>query len=290
MTVDGRMAESDKVRYWSALEFRRPAFRPVDLRLMGDICADPLTKAVRTDVLTFGAPIWFDAIHQLPVLVAAGWSSDALKLAIRQGVLRFAETLDWSVGFSALESALALKRDPHLFRVKPSVAWATFTEPQLTKGIALFLNSPERVTRIARVRALLKGLGAAELGNDMSEVMVTAEALTSRNKRIDLLIEWNDSSKKRYAAVIEAKLGHDVTSGQLTAYRTHLWKIAKERRLLAVVSPRPSRSITRALQRNRDWRWMAWRDLLVAHERALPVDCDDEGYLQFRRILWDHTS
>ena len=57
-----------------------------------------------------------------------------------------------------------------------------------------------------------------------------------------------------------------------------------------LVSPRPSRSSTRALQRNRDWRWIAWRDLLVAHERALPVDCDDEAYLQFRRTLWDHTG
>ena len=284
------MAESDKIRDWSALEFQRPAFRPADLRLIGDMYADPVTKAVRNDVLAFGAPVWPDAIDQIPVLVAAGWSYDALEVAIRQGALRFAETLDWSVGFSALESTFALKREPHLFRAEPSVAWATFTEPQLTKGFAHFLNAAEPVTRIARVRALLKGLGAAELGNDMSEVMVTAEALTSRNKRIDLLIEWNDSSKKRYAAAIEAKLGHDVTSGQLPAYRNHLRKIAKERRLLALVSPRPSRSSTRALQRNRDWRWIAWRDLLVAHERALPIDCDDEGYLQFRRTLWDHTG
>ena len=284
------MAESDKVRDWSALEFRRPAFRPVDLRLIGDMYADPVTKAVRNDVLAFGAPVWSDAIDQLPVLVAAGWSSDALEVAISQGALRFAETLDWSVGFSALEGTFALKREPHLFRAEPPVAWTTFTEPQLTKGFAHFLKAAEPVTRIARVRALLKGLGAAELGNDMSEVMVTAEKLTSRNKRIDLLIEWNDSSKKRYAAAIEAKLGHDVTSGQLPAYRNHLRKIAKERRLLAVVSPRPSRSSTRALRRNRDWRWIAWRDLLVAHERALPVDCDDEAYLQFRRTLWDHTG
>ena len=245
------MAKSDKDCDWSALEFRRPAFRPAELRLIGDMYADPLTKTVRNDVLAFGAPVWFDAIHQLPVLVGAGWSSDALEVAIRQGTLRFAETLDWTVGFSALESAFALKREPHLFRAESSVPWTTFTEPQLTKGFAYYLNAAEPGTRIARVRALLKGLGAAELGNDMSEVMVTAEALTSRNKRIDLLIEWNDASKMRYAAAIEAKLGHDVTSGQLPAYRTHLQKIAKERRLLAVVSPRPSRSSTRALQRNR---------------------------------------
>ena len=284
------MAESDKDYDWSALELRRLAFRPAELRLIGGMCADPLTKTVRNNVLAFGAPVWFDAIHQLPVLVAAGWSSDALEVAIRQDALRFSETLDWAVGFSALESAFKLNRESHLFRAEPLVPWMTFTEPQLTKGLAYYLKAAEPDTRIARVRALLEGLGAAELGSDMSEVMVTAEAPTSKNKRIDLLIEWNDSSKMRYAAVIEAKFGHDVTSGQLPAYRTHLRKIARDRQLLAVVSPRPSRSSTRALQRNRDWRWIAWRDLLVAHERALPVDCDDEGYLQFRRTLWDHAG
>ena len=284
------MAESDKDCDWSALEFRRPAFRPAELRLIGGMCADSLTKTVRNDILAFGPPVWFDATPQLPVLVAAGWSSHALKSAIRQGAFLFAETLDWTAGFSALESAFALKREPHLFRAEPLVHSTTFTEPQLTKEFAYYLNAAEPVTRIARVRALLKGLGAGELGNDVSEVVVTAEATTSRSKRIDLLIEWSDSSNRRYAAAIEAKLGHHVTKGQLPAYRTHLRKIAKERQLLAVVSPQPSRSSTRALQRNRDWRWMAWRDLLVAHERALPVDCDDQGYLQFRRTLWDHTG
>ena len=76
---------------------------------------------------------------------------------------------------------------------------------------------------------MLKALGAAGLGNDMTEVMVTAEAPTSGNKRIDLLIEWKDSSRKSYAAAIEAKLGHYVTSGQLPAYRNHLRKIAPRR-------------------------------------------------------------
>ena len=77
------MAESDKVRDWSASEFQRPAFRPADLRLIGDMYADPVTKAVRNDVLAFGAPVWSDAIDQLPVLVAAGWSYDSLGDYIR---------------------------------------------------------------------------------------------------------------------------------------------------------------------------------------------------------------
>ena len=120
-------------------------------------------------------------------------------------------------------------------------------------------------------------LGAGRLCEDMCDVTVTAEAPTARKrrsvgaKRIDLLVEWKDSSeqKNRYAAAIEAKLpGHHVTVGQLPEYRRYL----------------------KNLDRNRDWRWMAWRDLLVAHERALPVKCDDDAYLQFRRTLWDQAG
>ena len=144
--------------------------------------------------------------------------------------------------------------------------------------------------RIQRVRAWLKALGATTLSNEMSEVVVTAEAPTSGKRRIDLLMEWQDSSGQRYAAAIEAKLGHHVTSGQLPAYRSHLRQIAKERRLLVVVSPRLTDRTDRSLQRNRDWRWMAWRDLLVAHERALPNRYDDVAYTQFRRTLWDQTG
>ena len=283
------MAKLETGQSWRPSEFQRPAFRTADLRLVGDMCSDPLTKAIRNDVLAFRMPVWSDDARQVLVLFGERWS-DALAVAIRKGTLRFVETPDWSQGFLAVESTFALKRRLHLFRAEPSVTWATFSERQLTKGFAHFLNAPEPVERIERVRALLKALGAAELGDDMREVTATAEALTSGNKRIDLLIEWQDSSEQHYAAAIEAKLGHHVTSGQLPAYHNHLRTIAKERRLLVVVSPRLTSRTDRSLQRNRDWRGIMWRDLLIGHERSLKDDYDDAAYVQFRKTLWDHTG
>lgn len=266
-----------------------PAFRAVDLRPIGDMLSDPLTRVIRNDILAFRAPVWSkDARRALAVSCDA--RSDAVVVAIRRGALPFVVTPDWSSGLQAIESVFALKRLPHLFRAEPSVTWATFTEPQLTKRFARFLSDPEPVARIERVRALLNALGAAELGQGMTGAMVTAEALTSGGKRIDLLIEWRDTSERRYAAAIEAKLGHHVISGQLPAYRNHLRKIAKDRRLLVVVVPRLTARTERSLQRNRDWCWTTWRDLLIAYERALPVDNDDTEYLRFRRILWDQTG
>ena len=284
------MAEPDTGWDWRALESRPPAFRPDDLRFAGDLCSDPVTRAIRHGLLSFASPAWCDDLRELPALAAAWRPSNALKVAIGRGALPFADTPDWCAGRSDMERVFALKRLLRIFRAHPSAPWTTFTEPQLTRGLAYFLNAPEPVTRIARIRALLTSLGAAELGNDMSNVRVTAEAPTARNKRIDLLIEWTGSSQMRYAAVIEAKFGHAITSGQLPAYRAHLRKIAGERRLLAVVSPRRSAGTDRALRRNREWRWIAWRDLLLAHERVLPLDYDDEEYLRFRRTLWDQTG
>ncbi len=77
---------------------------------------------------------------------------------------------------------------------------------------ARFRNDPEPVARIERVRSLLKALGAARLGEGITGVVATAEAPTSGNRRIDVLIEWQASSAQRHAAAIEAKLGHHVTT------------------------------------------------------------------------------
>ena len=266
-----------------------PAFRTSELRFIGDMFSDPLMRAIRNDILAFPPPVWSGDARRILAGLGDGLSDD-VAVAVRKGALPFAGAPDWSSGIQAIERIFALTRREHLFRAAPSVTWATFTEPQLTKGFARFLNDPEPASRIERVRALLMALGAADIGAEMTEVMVTAEAPTSGNKRIDLLIKWRDSSERRYAAAIEAKLGHHITSGQLPAYRNHLRKIANDRRLLVVVAPRLTKRTDRSLRRNRDWRWTTWRDLLIAYERALPVDYDDCEYLRFRRTLWDQTG
>ena len=283
------MAEAETDRSAGPPRSRGFAFDPADLRLVADYRSDPLTRAIRNNVFGFRSPAWSGETRQALALMGES-RSDAVSVAIRRAALRFIETPDWSQGVSALESAFALSRRLHLFRAEPSVTWATFTEPQLTKGFAHFLNAHDPIARTERVRALLKALGAAQLSNDISEVTVTAEAATTGNKRIDLLIEWQDSSEQSYAVAIEAKLGHHVTTGQLSAYRNHLRKIPNERRRLVVVSPRRTGHADRSLRRNRDWHWMAWHDLLVAHERSLRDEHDDRTYLQFRRTLWDQTG
>ena len=118
---------------------------------------------------------------------------------------------------------------------------------------------------------------------------------------MDLLVEWQDSLGFDRSAVIEAKFGHRVTPDQLPRYRGHLLGIEKRYRqaghidgpeppLLFVVSPSYRESDARALARNKHWRWKSWRSLLLAYDRFLEPQHDDEEFHQFRRTLWDRAG
>lgn len=196
------------------------------------------------------------------------------------------EVSDWEMGFRALRQVFGLDRGPHMLRTPP-ILWASYTEPQITTGLAYFLNAPEPRVKTCRVRALLAALGVP-LMDASGAIEVTAEAWATGSgeaRRIDLRIRWKDGARCCWAAAIEAKFDHKVTCGQLEAYRRHLHGVNEKRRSLVVVSPDRER-VADALQRNPEWRWMGWRHLLVAHERALPVSCDDEAYRQYRSTLW----
>ena len=117
------------------------------------------------------------------------------------------------------------------------------------------------------------------------------------------MIKWTDASGRKRGAVIEAKFEARVNPGTLPAYRTCLRRIEKdyrrevpsnqqERPLLFLVSPLRDAGITRALRRNwsQDWRWMSWRSLLLAYDRSLNPDHDDDAFRQFRRTLWDRAG
>ena len=286
------MSDLEAARDW------HPVFHPAALRMVGGLLSDPVTRALGSDTSRFRGPIWSEG---RPALASIGeMLSGALTMAIRRGVPFFQEQPDWSRGSAALCRVFGLDRRHHLFRAAPIDWGVKFHEPQFTKGFAHFLfhGVPERIKRNERTRALLKALGVEtalgiKLCKERSKAVVKAEEPTSRKKRIDLLIEWTDSSN-RIAVAIEAKLGHHVTSGQLPEYREHLQKkkVPEECRMLIVVSPRHDKNTRRALRRQRkgEWRWIAWRDLLIAHERALSGDYDDDAYRQFRRTLWDQAG
>ena len=282
---------------------RLPTPEPFDagpLQRHGDRLAGPVAHAVRCGKPDFAPPDW------PPGRDALRWFSATLSgvfcRAVQERLLRARHLPDWKLARHAMEGAFGFRHAHHFFHAAP-LEWVThlrLTEPQVTKAIGHFLHSEDRVTREGRIRALLAALGSRMEGVP-GKARATAEApVAGTQRRIDLLVEWQDGAFDRGAA-IEAKFGHGVTKGQLSAYRRHLLRIERRYRrdehvgepeppLLFVISSDYRKSDDRALARNRDWRWKSWRSLLLAYDRFLDPQHDDREFRQFRRTLWDRAG
>ena len=282
----------------------RSAFRDDALRMVGGLRDHPVTRAIRNDALRFDPPDWNDGRTALRYLARP--LSDALTRVIADRSLSSAPLPRWDCTRSALNRVFGTDRDHHFLHAA-SLEWlqeAWLTEPQITRSFAHCLNAGGQTTRIGRIRALLRALGS-DLGDadgSLRKLRAMSEA-PANGKRIDLLIEWTDVLGHQRGAVIEAKFGHSVTRGQLRDYRAHLGRIERayrreipanqrERPLLFLVSPLHDAGITRALRRqwSRDWRWMSWHSLLLAYDRVLDPNHDDDAFRQFRRTLWDRAG
>ena len=283
----------------------RPAFGDDALRMIGGLPGHPVTRAIRNGALRFDPPDWKDGHAALRCL--ASLLSDALTRVIADRKLPFEHLPSWDCTLPALNHVFGIDLHHHFLHAAP-LEWlqeARLTEPQITRGFAHCLNAGGRATRTGRIRALLRALGSdpGDADSGLREARVRPEAPANR-KRIDLLIEWSDASRRKRGAVIEAKFEAPVTPGTLPGYRRHLLERIEsdyrrevpaneqERPLLFLVSPLREAGITRALgrQRSRDWRWMSWRSLLLAYDQVLDPDHDDDAFRRFRRTLWDRAG
>lgn len=281
-----------------------PAFRDDALQMLGYRLPGHLVAyAIRNDALRFDPPDW--AAGHAASSGLARLVSDALTGVIADRRLPFEPSPSWGCARPALDQVFGIGFPHHFLHATP-LEWLWPTEPQITKGFAHFLNAVGHgdTIRTGRIRALLRALGSdpGDVDCGLRNARVRPEAHTAR-KRIDLLIEWTDASHRKRGAIIEAKFGHRVIRGTLPAYRNRLKHIEKnyrsevpldqqERPLLFLVSPLHDAGIARALrqQRSQTWRWMSWRSLLLAYDRSLNSDHDDDAFRQFRRILWDRAG
>jgi hypothetical protein len=196
---------------------------------------------------------------------------------------------EWAGMHDGLQRTFRLDKGEHFLRADP-IAWCNFTEPQITKGFTHFLNDGSHETRIGRVRALFAALSMDTAGG-IADPAAIAEAPAAGNLRLDILITWKDENGQARALAIEAKFGHHLTTGQLPAYRREVRKHNASEDLsgyLYVLSRATSRDRDgKSLRRNRDWRWVSWKGLLLRYERNLAITEDDEAFRVFRRTVWN---
>ena len=270
------------------------------LRRHGDRLTGPVAYALRFGKPDFAPPDWPPGREALRRF--SGVLSGALARAVQGRLMRVRQLPAWRQARQAMEDVFGFHHAHHFFHAAP-LGWVIrvrLREPQVTKAIAYFLHSEDPVTRGGRIRALLAALGS-RAEDVVGKAQARAEASVAGKRSIDLLVEWQDGRRFDRAAVIEAKFGHDVTKGQLKTYRRHLLRVERQYRraehvggpepeLLFLVSPSFRKSDARALAKNKYWRWKSWRSLLLAYDRFLDPQHDDEVFRQFRRTLWDRAG
>ena len=190
--------------------------------------------------------------------------------------------------------------------VKP-FGWFLPTEPQMTFAMAEQLDHEDKRTRLERCNALLRAVAHSRpigsLDTNSSEprsftaiTEISAERSTEAGKFIDLLVAGT-SEGKQFECVIEAKLGHVITPGQLQSYTADNRGCDAENRMLVVVGPKlrsaDARMIVEASQSlppSKPWRFMDLRSFLIRYSSALQPNFDDEEFRRLRRTLHDSAE
>lgn len=195
---------------------------------------------------------------------------------------------DWASAHDGLRQTFLLDRFVHFLRAEP-IAWCNFTEPQITKGFAHFLNDGSPENRIGRTAALLAALGRDVSGGIMDPIVI-AEAPTRKKFRLDIFVKWKEPNGQARALAIEAKFGHHLTPGQLPGYKAEVKRYVDPEAFsgsLYVISRAVSQNRdSKSLRRNKDWRWISWKRFLLRYEQNLAPQMDDDAFRIFRRTVW----
>lgn len=201
----------------------------------------------------------------------------------------------------AIRQLFRLDLQGHCFGEAPH-AWAKFHEPQITKGLAYYLDAG--ATDLTRARALAFYRAACRCANgsfreltegDIADVEIVPEQPTSTERakrgtkrvargRIDVLVHFELEDGGSAGVALEAKFDHSLTAGQLKKYSRYLtgkrqWTLA-ESPLLLVGRGAPEISDCK------HWGATTWWKLMLEFEREM-ASVDDAEFRQFRRTIWE---
>lgn len=171
------------------------------------------------------------------------------------------------------------------FAVQPH-EWASFLEPQITRGFAHFLMAGDRRERHARCLAFVRAALACHGNRDLPEDFAfTAVEVEAEEERIDLLVQL-EGPAGTFGAVVEAKFGHRLTD-QLRKAEDHVLKVRRWRKPQSAFLVLSREPIASGHVYMRDtWHSASWWTFLRHLDDRIAEASDCEDYRRFRRTVW----
>jgi hypothetical protein len=189
----------------------------------------------------------------------------------------------------------------HFFSVRLRDQGYRLTGPQLSKALAAWL-SPEGahppgakarcvafITALRTLTAHSETVVARISEADLVNLKVQAEYRIPRTlgpMRLDLLLSWGVRQENKMA--IECKLDHHLTKGQLSAPTKALGSAE-----YFVIAKGSKKFDEPHLRRNKRWRLVEWRPLLIWWNSLLPSQTGehtDIDFIKFLRTFWERGT
>lgn len=215
------------------------------------------------------------------------------RAAVRDGRLSALPQPSWEAGRTALRRVFGL-HDRHFFNVAGH-EWLSLTETQTTGGLAHFLDALPAERRRERVAALFAASGSPIDAEHIVDARVIREYPISGG-RLDILAWAKEVGGPTHLLVIEGKYEYDLSHNQLRRYERALPGIIANEELVApTLTLRVVGNILRGrtrkqLGRQKQWRFLSWKDLMLQLDGYLPAGADTDDFRRFRRTLWDRCT
>ncbi|WP_417798453.1 PD-(D/E)XK nuclease family protein [Terasakiella pusilla] len=199
--------------------------------------------------------------------------------------------------------------DQHNLNLTCPIGGFLLTEPQVTAALK-YLLSPDTIdvdVAYENASAFLKALRFKTLeidnflGLQDSDAMDVAKQLFVANevscgenrKRIDLLLSWRNSRNEKCAVIIEAKIGHKLTSDQLKAYETYARDVLKPDRCAFVFLHLDGDYRHRNVREFKGdlWSENGWGTVMRRWERKIKYNTSEPSQINLlRRAVWESVD
>ena len=182
----------------------------------------------------------------------------------------------------------------HAFGAAPLPWWGfSLLETQSAKLLEHVLCDGLRRFQTERISSFLEAVRSPlasrfhQKAVDHNSIIIQVERLIDEGRRIDFVAEWMDDSGKKYAVIVEVKIGAGLHGDQIEHYENYARSQGYTAYDLVLLAPDVQR---RALVELRRWRRISWFELLRNWEACEAMSNAEfpfsDSFAQAKRTLW----